>query len=1624
MTEKITATNLAEFKKIVRKGIFLKHNEEKYFQAIPDQKWEAIFRKNFDSNFNYAQRIILNKFKEIDNLDSKVVEREQKKIANLDKATNNIIKAINDNSPIIYITDFDNDGSLAQSIINEYLKADKLGSQNMHVEYSQSVNGNSSRGFTVDLVEKILEYKNISSLSKFVIITADNGINSLEEQLKIQAKYPYAEIIVTDHHEPDELMQVKENDRLVIFNPHYKPTEFYKKVNISGATTIGVLLKNVLETRFNKEELKLVKNNIDNINKLSKISNLLDYVDTHPADKPEKDYVITKFLKLQPLLNINNSISKIITGEITTEAIQAIKLKIPQLDSNILYEEAKNIHIQNHIAKVLLKIFNDNKDKIVEEELNKQKSINSTLTQEEEKLLKNNLSANDLNLFLISELNKEENYYTYHSVNPNYIEQLRPLIFSLSADDEKTAFLDALNEQMIQVFESISVSERRMAEVLREGEVITKDKLDNSVIAYTDKHILSIFNRKFLNKVYNDENPGFSLTLDSLDKYKVSGSFRSLYDISNILKDKEKLEKQLEIKIETPGHQKAAGFIIKSTNLKKEITNKTISSINKFINNSIAQIKLNEVNANNEFLLTDLEAIHLIDRINKTIHGNVSNFERITPILQLTKDTIWTDSYTTKQYSMEDIIKNRKYGYISINTNFDKDTVIIPVELIRKIVNKNYDGYLSLSYMDGGVFMADRVVSKQEASNIIDLRNKNTKSQAIIDVFEKDFKEKNIVHLTREQIKDNPFFKYHDYGNLNFDLFERMVIGIIDTNDIDTLTVFDVEANGFGNSKLMNFGSMNYFIDQASGTTLTNEKFYEQFYYTQRGEDYLLNDEQIKDLKEISLEDKSNLSLEEMKHLLLKPGKNDTINYYLYTGKINKKNKKLPFFQVKNFIDNMNGNITYNREIKADMLAYLIKDNDFKVPQEMINLTGITQEILNKYGKETHIVDDELIDFYKDKTVLFGAHNTPYDARVLRANTPYFYEKLKESGIYDSALFSREEKLAYDDIKVGSFKEVNGIPNNIHFYNNQYSDFNIKKFIENNINGFFPDRTGQYLLEIQNGKYYFIDKNKHDIIKVETTKDELLTKLLTSSIPNTSIKYSVEELSLQWMIHALLLSDETFNIKHVSLDEPKYSFLIPHKEALIFFQDNYHFDSSETNNLFNFINYYPQISEIDEDDMDTFKEYIYEFLELNKTIQQKFADSWMYKKVLSIIEPNKTEITNDLVELINYQTNIPEEKIRTIFNEACEFKQKYEKNGMKHIIQHEGHINGPWEGDNKGDVAFEDKLTLSLLAQRMYNPYSHESSYAIKTFNKYAIKARKAFDLSDQLSTELANDSYSYRQGLLYNRTTKSNLVNNIQTKEDELINSNSVNVVKFKLSTDILNQDTSVYGITKNDTSITREDIEQDSDKLSFILANEQIRFSLNKIDNAINKDNLENILNENDLLSLQYKFELSNKYRYIEFNKKDHQCKKLLDNLIKLLHGDQIKNHGNTVDIDNRGYNIIEYVLNKYIETNNAIDKNAISLESITNAKEYLSKIKLSKIDTNLENAIKNNTSFTDFNNVLESNFLPVVNIKVMNPLKTLLKDFADLRLINKFIDKYQNEYIDTEDIYIGNKSKLSIK
>lgn len=1655
---KITKNSLDEFKKLVRRAIMLTHNEEPLFAAVPDDNWEKIFARNFNGNFEYARRVILGKYKEIEKIDWTNTRREHKKIFNLNKATDMFLSAIDKAAPIIFVTDFDNDGSLAQAIINEYREMDSYANRTIIVEYAQTVNGNASRGFTVDHIDLIIEKKELNPDNEFLIVTADNGINSVEEQKKIMKKYPRAKLIVTDHHNPEPDMVVVDDERTAVFNPHFNPTPFFEKFNISGAATVGVLLEEILEKRLTPSEKESFSRNYEKLATLYKVSNLLDYVDTHPADKPEKDYIITKFLRLQPLLNINNSISKIITGEISATAIKALEAKIPNLDVPLLYKEAKNIHTQNFVAKILLKVHGIYQKQEAANKL----GIGKKTTHTKENFIE----------LLMTEFNNDINFVEENPINANYIEQLRPLIFSLSADYDNDEFLSVLNDKMIEVFESVRVSEKAMAVELRRGEVITKSRLPNSVIAYADPHVLTVFNRKFLNKVYNDENPGFSLTLDSVNKTKVSGSFRSLYDISDILKDKKKLEKKLNVRIETPGHERAAGFIIRSNDdAKNPITAQTIDAINEHIHNAIEKLKLKEVKEMKTYLLTDLTSIPLIDRINTVVRGNVSNFERITPVLRLTPDTVWTDSYTTQQYTMEQICETKQYGYITVNINFHGNTVIVPVELVRKIVESGYKDYLSLSYMDGGVFMVERTLPENEVRKLVDLREPSDKSKELIMAYEQDFNNgKHVVALSREQIKDNPFFKYNDYGDLDFNLFESVVIGIIDSNEIDMLSVLDVEANGFGNSKLMNIGFMNYMIDETTGETMSSEEFENRMFFTSRGEQYLLEEGEIIQLKKITMEEKQDLPLDVQKKVLINfaniNNREEEYDYFLPSQNIlSGKKKELPYKKVSNYNFDDNRKIIYNRKIKGEMLCYLVKDDDFKVPQEMINLTGITQEILDRYGVKTEVVDNEVAKYFENKKVLFGAHNTPYDARVARANLRKVYQKIDESGVYDSALFAREQKLAYDSVTVASFEGIAGMPSNIYFYDNAFSDFNLQQFLVNNKNGYYPDRTNRYLLEIENEEFYLVDKQEHEKVRLDATNAVMLQHLIKGQIPNISVKYSVEKMSEQMMVHALLLCDEDFNIQLVDINNENYSALQDMAESLKFFQENYHFDNDVASNVTLFaraaevelngemVNDFmpkwefdgsktpvlrvPKIKSFEEEILPTLPEeadeeyireqyeaylssmpelernrqmamFINEFMTINKDIQQKFADSWMYKQVLSIKDPSHAEINNDLIDLVNYQTSIPKEKIRKIYDDAIRFKKKY---GIDHVLQHEMHANGPWRTDAKGDINFEDKLTILLFTNRNYDSYGHSVNPVVRKFNEYRVRAETAFRIADKLSDETAQDSYSFRQAILYDREDDSmtNMLQTLQEKEALLTRSDDPRIIKYKLDNDVLPQDACVYGIIKQGVVLDREIIEDHKKKIGFIVLNRQLENSSENNNYKGTSEPFSKILKANEKLCQKYSEELMETYSYLEFDRKAYQIKQMIDKVKALVFdrkplGPRAKIP--TEQIDNAGAEIVKDVSNKMVELGANLGVYHVDSGNLKDIFDRGFSKRGEDYKTSLQQAFELTSGGLE-NYQREKAFQDPVAIKRQSPVDRLLDKHQNFRLINNYIEEKKEQY-----------------
>lgn len=159
------------------------------------------------------------------------------------KAVNRIYQALKSKERIIIYGDFDTDGITSTVILMQGLK--DLGG---NVSYRIPDRNTDSHGLKKHILDEIA-HKEVS-----LVITCDCGIN--DEQEMIHAQNLNLDLIITDHHEPDESIQKR--PCLAILNPLYDNCQYPEK-NLAGA---GVALK-LLHAIAQKHQPKLISESLD-----------------------------------------------------------------------------------------------------------------------------------------------------------------------------------------------------------------------------------------------------------------------------------------------------------------------------------------------------------------------------------------------------------------------------------------------------------------------------------------------------------------------------------------------------------------------------------------------------------------------------------------------------------------------------------------------------------------------------------------------------------------------------------------------------------------------------------------------------------------------------------------------------------------------------------------------------------------------------------------------------------------------------------------------------------------------------------------------------------------------------------------------------------------------------------------------------------------------------------------------------------------------------------------------------------------------------------------------------------------------------------------------------------------
>lgn len=1458
----MSSTNIGVFRKLLRRAIFITQGEGELFDKIPDAVFEGIFQHNFNGNLRLAERVLLNRHKEVDRVDRVRLEQNKQAIHNMGKGANRILRSLKAGEPVLFITDADNDGSLAQSILIEFMKVLPIELQRLvHVEYAQPLSH--THGLTREIVDLSFEGRGWSADDKVLVVTADNGINNQADVESIRAGYKNVDVIITDHHLPREDLVVQEGPRVMIVNPKYKQTEYFRNNNISGANTLGVLLRTVNgllttdpETGVNDDaDNRMAMANID---ELGLWANLLDYANASIADMPIRPYIVEKALGLRPLLNVSNSMRNLVTGTFSDQDFEDIALasqnsaSTHRVEAGWLREKVENVKMLNEAAHKLLNLYQSYSDS----------SDNLPLTKQE------------FYVALTDELSQTVGLH--ESINPNYIEQLRPIIFNLAAIDNKNIFLATMAETMTQVFDDLRSIERDILEELRGAGLLKSEKRANSTILYpVDTSITRVFNRKLLSKAYNEDNNGFLLILNDVADMEARGSMRSLYPITKLLEDKSEIEDQLGISVNFQGHEQAAGFFINSTD-GKPLSEQRMADFNAWMDDRVGEMKVAERSNALPTLEVDFASVGLVEKINRAIKANLAGMWGIPAIMSFSPDKrhgVWvTDNKTSEQVNIDELLQRKKFGYQAIKTDFHDGAVVAPIELLRTVADSNFTKSLRLSYMDEGVFMASQVVDKQHLPRLIDLKGGRKEQEDLVAYYRKNFSESNFIELTRQDLQSSPYFRFNRYGQGEFEFFESLLIEMLDVAQADVLAVIDTEGTGLGKApKCFNIGGTNLSIEAGSGTSMEVASFEDRYFRNETGNEFLLTPEQMVRLERLGQGETPSKGSMVLHNISLDRG----VAYqdrFVFDGKSDE------LLRVTN-VKKMGDKAVFNRRIAGEGFSYLIKNDDFAITQELENLTGIGNWMIEEVGRPAHEIDEEIVKHYsglkngqgQQAKIIFQAHNMPYDRGVSLAN----FQKLNEFSANqmnsDTAKIARAAKLAYDDTPVATF-ELREMPR-VAFYDSPYSDYSMTTFLERAAqgkSGVFPDTKAKILLRFngETKRFSVIDRVKNHEVMISADLEKMVEAKTVGQASSAGLKYSVERLSSRAMIRNILLLDKQPPVR-VELGAHEE----PYRAALELFQDKYHFDITPEHN----IEHFSQSLWSGGQDQELLEhvnlgDVTRRFLAANRETQARFHDGWIYEKVLSIYEPDATtlRVPAEVIEEINYFTDLPSSKIRKVLDDVIRFKRHFD---LTHALVHEQHNNirqRSEDGQGLADTIYEAVLPQFLAMMKFFNPYYHSVRPAAEQLVWTNIRGSMIQSLmADDFTNDIASDSFSMTQMLAFNRDGKTDLIKKAEAMSGHGKNADGeLEVIKFKLGSGVLPPHTGVYATPIG--HVDREQLMKDSEMLAFIMVNEQI-----KVSNG--GEGLAKIAEANNTRAIEYRNDLLTRYSKIEFSRRDTRIKRL---------------------------------------------------------------------------------------------------------------------------------------------------
>jgi len=1264
ITKPIDEKSLKAFKAAVRQAISLSPAEKRTFTQLNDEFFRSALRDIYYGDVLLAKRVMSGNYGKINKEEAK---KPLQKIHTLERASELVADASIKSTPMLLIGDHDNDGSFAQGIALNYQAATEADFTVSPKTYSPA-----QHSFSLDQIEDWIQEKGLSQDDKFLVLTADIGTNQRAEQSAFIARYPKAQLIITDHHQPKVNFQVEEDlERSMLVSP-YMVGEL--STGASSAVAGGYILNVVLEKaakrvmELNNTPDGVVQSRLITMEAMAEASNLLDCVESDIRLKPLIQAQVDKALEYGSVIS---------TGSLGGWVSPAHAEKISRFGNEVnasmaaeLNEIRDRILRQNHLAKHL----HDMVARISDEEL----SVGEEL-----------LTATALPYDA--------------SDGTDYISKIKgPLIYmvyegELSGKNKSLWLTYAKN-----VFKAVSAEEKNILKFIREHKLLS-ERSNNEVVITEPSHpmVEQLFSSKQLRKAHFGMARPVHMSVRHSTPHMIRANIRSsvsIFDAMALSGDHFP-----GVKFGFNGHQ-GSGELSISPAAGKVLPADFIVQFQAYLTDRVNELK-KEVKLDN-LVEVDMANIGLITKINEVTKAVVYGGEerQVQPIVKLSEDLVVMESFSREQLSMPQVVARKPWEYTKFDIDFHDTVAILSNSAIQSIVDSGYESYAKFTQIGSSALMVNDVVTSEQMkrANAVKLKTQQIKEQnELSEFYEDNFVKPNktFVPVTREEAIEA--LKFNVDNQKTFEEFESLSLGMMNEIGSDAYVVLDVEtADGLGKAaKLTNIGMVLYVKDPASGEVLNPVEFenrrasdsesIKNFHFIEETSTYVINEKLKIELssKFINEEDSKPLvAIENLTNItsdmLQKLGQSIEETQATLVSHLSLFDRIV--FQAHNLDFDSNICASNLPGLKRLMDEHVYLDSALLAKDEMLSYMNTEVVYIEREPYVSGVGGDfNLLSLLRDESKTEFQFPSLKNKKLLTVANDDVYITDRKSQTTNKLSMNREELSNFARFNTGKLNATD-------------VQYGIQKLMKmTSIRDIIENVPAPAMQKVEFDSYAVAPalKEHWDRFQANYGFDQTVTANIAKFIRDPQVSDIILNSDIVMVPtlseHPDLQLAKEFGVGDALNPSPKKKRTKKAQEA---FEQTRFMVSA----------------------MDVLKANVVRFVSENTALQNRYSNSWAYLNVLDCFEASMEHVPKDLIAGVSNRTGVSAELVSRIFDETYQYRQM--RGGIDSYEVEETHNNV----DLRGDAYQEGVVFENALIRKTENQYSGEASHqpAVKMMHK------------------------------------------------------------------------------------------------------------------------------------------------------------------------------------------------------------------------------------------------------------------------------------------------------------------